>query len=262
MMRALFTAATGMHAQKLNVDVISNNLANVNTAGFKRSRVDFQDLFYQTIRAPGVPAGDGAQIPTGIQVGLGVRPAAVQKLFTQGDFMQTDNSLDLVINGAGFFQIARPDGTIAYTRAGAFKIDMDGRIVTSEGHPIDPEITIPEGATQIAVSFNGIVTVLEDGDVVPVEIGQLELARFINPGGLKAIGKNLFLATEASGDPVTGDPGDEGRGFLQQGFLEKSNVNVVEELANLIVAQRAFELNSRALQAADEMLQTAGALRR
>lgn len=262
MIRSLFTAATGMYAQSLNVDVISNNLANVNTVGFKRSRADFQDLLYQTIKAPGAPSGEGVQIPSGIQVGLGVRPVAVQKLFTQGDFINTGNDLDLVIEGDGFFQITRPDGTIAYTRAGAFKLDRDGRIVNSDGYPLEPAITIPADTTKITIGSDGRVTVLQAGSTTPVEIGTMETARFVNPAGLLAIGKNLFLSTDASGEAATGTPGTEGRGTINQGFLEMSNVNVVEELANLIIAQRAYDLNSKAVQASDEMLQTATALRR
>jgi len=262
MMRSLFTAATGMHAQQLNVDVISNNLANVNTVGFKRSRADFQDLLYQTIKAPGAPAGEGIQIPSGIQVGLGVKPVAVQKLFTQGDFINTGNNLDLVIEGDGFFQITRPDGTTAYTRAGAFKLDRDGRMVTSDGYPLEPAITIPADTTKIAIGHDGRVAVLQAGGTTPVEIGTIEIARFINPAGLHAIGKNLFLPTDSSGEATIGAPGTEGRGSINQGFLEMSNVNVVEELANLIIAQRAFEFNSKVVQASEEMMRTAGMLRR
>ncbi|MEW6116871.1 MAG: flagellar basal-body rod protein FlgG [Nitrospirota bacterium] len=262
MIRSLFTAATGMQAQQLNVDVISNNIANVNTVGYKRSRADFQDLLYQTIKAPGVPSAEGIQVPSGIQVGLGVRPVAVQKLFTQGDFINTGNDLDLVIEGDGFFQLTRPDGTIAYTRAGAFKLDQDGRIVNSDGFPLEPSITIPTDTTKITIGFDGRVTVLQAGNTTPQEIGQIEIAKFVNPAGLQAIGKNLFLATDASGEPTVGVPDTEGRGSLSQGFLENSNVNVVEELANLITAQRAFDLNSRAVQASDEMLQTSAALKR
>jgi flagellar basal-body rod protein FlgG len=262
MIRSLFTAATGMQAQSLNVDVISNNLANVNTVGYKRGRADFQDLLYQTIKAPGAPSAEGVQVPTGLQVGLGVKPVAVQKLFTQGDFINTGNSLDVVIEGDGFFQITRPDGTLAYSRAGAFKLDKDGRIVTSDGYPIEPAITIPSDTTSITIGSDGKVTVLQAGTTTPTEIGTIETARFVNPGGLLAIGKNLFLLTDASGEAIVGTPGTEGRGTLSQGFLEMSNVNVVEELANLIIAQRAFEINSRAVQASDEMLQTTSALRR
>lgn len=262
MIRSLFTAATGMQAQSLNVDVISNNLANVNTVGFKRSRADFQDLLYQTLRDPGAPSAEGVQIPSGIQVGLGVKPVAVQKIFSQGDFISTGNQLDLVIEGDGFFQITQPDGTIAYTRAGAFKLDKDGRIVNSDGYPLEPAISIPTDTISITVGSDGKVSVLQAGSTTPTEIGTIETARFINPAGLRSIGKNLFTVTDASGEATTGTPGTEGRGTINQGFLENSNVNVVEELAGLIISQRAFDLNSRAVQASDEMLQTVSALRR
>ncbi|MDI1471794.1 MAG: flagellar basal-body rod protein FlgG [Thermodesulfovibrio sp.] len=262
MLRSLFTASTGMYAQQLNVDVISHNLANVNTTGFKKGRAEFQDLLYQNIIPPGAPSDDGTQYPTGIQVGLGVRPVAVAKFFTPGDLVNTGNSLDLAIDGDGFFQVTLPDGTIAYTRAGNFRIDRDGRIVTNDGYPIEPGITVPTDATSITVGADGRVTVLQPGTVAPVEIGTIELARFVNPGGLRAIGKNLFLETDASGAPTTGAPGTEGRGTIIQGFLEMSNVNIVEELANLIIAQRAFDINSKAVQTSDEMLQTVSALKR
>lgn len=262
MIRSLFTAATGMQAQQMNLDVISNNIANVNTVGFKRSRADFQDLLYQTLKAPGLPSSEGNQVPSGIQVGLGVRPVAVQKLFTQGDFVSTGNDLDLVIEGDGFFQVTKPDGTISYTRSGAFKVDKDGRIVNSDGFPLEPAITIPTDTTDITISFDGKVNILQGAITTPVEQGTIEIARFVNPAGLLSTGKNLFTATDASGDAITGTPGSEGRGSLNQGFIESSNVNVVEELANLIVAQRAFELNSKAVQASDEMLQTSSTLKR
>ncbi|MBI3592683.1 MAG: flagellar basal-body rod protein FlgG [Nitrospirae bacterium] len=262
MIRSLFTAATGMQAQQLNVDVISNNIANVNTVGYKRSRADFQDLLYQTIKAPGVPSAEGIQVPSGIQIGLGVRPVAVQKLFTQGDFQTTGNDLDLVIEGDGFFQVTKPDGTIAYTRAGAFKLDKDGRIVNSDGFPMEPAVTIPADATKITISFDGNVNVLQPGSTAPVQVGTIQIARFVNPAGLQATGKNLFVVSDASGDAITGAPGSEGRGNISQGFLENSNVNIVEELANLIIAQRAFDMNSKAVTASDEMLQTASAIKR
>lgn len=262
MIRSLFTAATGMQAQQMNVDVISNNLANVNTTGFKRSRADFQDLLYQTVRAPGAPSGDGIQIPTGIQVGLGVKPAAVAKLFTQGDFVNTGNDLDLVIEGDGFFQISLPDGTTAYSRAGAFKLDKDGRIVNSDGYVLEPAITIPSDTIKLTIANDGRVSVIQAGNNTPVEIGTIEISRFVNPAGLLAKGKNLFVNTDASGEAITGIPGTEGRGSLNQGFLEMSNVNVVEELANLIVAQRAYDMNAKSVQASDEMLQTANTLKR
>jgi len=262
MLRSLFSAASGMQAQSINVDVISNNLANVNTTGYKKSRADFQDLLYQSLRVPGAPSSEGNQIPTGIQVGLGVRPAAVTKIFTQGDFISTGNPLDIVIEGEGFFQVPRPDGTIADTRAGAFKIDKDGRIVNSDGYPMEPAISIPSDTISISISTDGKVTVLQGSNPIPTQVGTIEIARFINPAGLLAIGKNLLIPTDASGDPQTGIPGLEGRGTLLQGFLESSNVNVGEELANLIVAQRAFDLNSKAVTTSDEMLQTTIALKR
>ncbi|HMK42645.1 MAG TPA: flagellar basal-body rod protein FlgG [Dissulfurispiraceae bacterium] len=262
MIRSLFTAATGMETQSLNVDVISNNLANVNTTGYKKSRAEFQDLLYQTARTPGATSSEGNQYPAGIQVGLGARPVAIQKIFTQGDFVTTGNTLDLVIEGDGFFQVTRPDGTIAYSRAGSFKLDKDGRIVNGDGYPLEPAITVPSDTTNITISTDGIITILEAGNTTPVQLGTIEISRFTNPAGLLAIGKNLFLETDASGSPITGTPATEGRGTIQQGFLENSNVNVVEELANLIIAQRAFDANSKSVQTSDEMLQTTIALKR
>lgn len=262
MLRSLFIAGTGMEAQKLNIDVIANNLANVNTVGFKKSRADFQELFYQDLKTPGATSAEGAQIPSGIQVGLGVRPVAVQKLFLQGDFANTGNSLDLVIEGDGFFQIMMPDGTIGYTRSGAFKIDSEGRIVTSDGYPMEPGITIPADTSNITVGSDGKMTALQPGSSTPTDIGQIELARFINPGGLKAMGRNLFIPTAASGEAATGTPGSESFGTIAQGFVELSNVNVVEEMVNMIVSQRAYEINSKAIQTSDEMLQIANNLRR
>ncbi|RMD52371.1 MAG: flagellar basal-body rod protein FlgG [Nitrospirae bacterium] len=262
MIRSLFIAATGMEAQSLKIDVIANNLANVNTVGYKRSRADFQDLMYQTIKLPGAISAEGNQIPSGIQVGLGVKPVAVQKNFKQGDFVNTGNSLDLVIEGEGFFQITMPDGTLAYTRTGAFKKDSEGRIVTSDGYPLEPSITIPEDTVDINIGSDGKVTVLQANSNTVTEIGQIELARFINPGGLKAIGKNLFVPTDSSGEAVTAIPGTNGVGTLAQGFLELSNVNIVEEMVNMIVSQRAYEINSKAVQASDEMLQVVNDMRR
>jgi flagellar basal-body rod protein FlgG len=261
MIRALFTAASGMSAQQLNVDVIANNIANVNTTGFKRSRPDFQDLMYQTLSTAGASATQSTQIPVGMQVGLGVKPVAIQKLFTQGDFQSTGNSLDIVIEGDGFFQITMPDGTINYTRAGAFKLDKDGRVVSSDGYPLEPAITIPSNTTSITIGTDGTVTVKQAGTATPVQVGAIEIATFINPAGLSALGKNLFSVTDASGTATTGTPGLEGRGTINQGFLEMSNVNVVEELANLIIAQRAFEMNTKAIQTADQMLQNVNAMK-
>lgn len=262
MIRSLYTAATGMEAQRLNIDVVANNLANVNTTGFKRSRADFQDLLYQDEKMAGASAAEGLQIPSGIQVGLGVRPVAVQKIFAQGDFAATGNPLDLVIEGGGFFQVPKPDGEVAYTRSGAFKLDSTGRIVTSDGYPMEPTITVPTNATSITVGTDGKITVTQPGSNTPTEVGTITLARFSNPAGLKAIGKNLFTPTDSSGEAITGNPGLDGMGTIGQGFLELSNVNVVEEMVNMISSQRAYEINSKAVQASDEMLQTINNLRR
>jgi flagellar basal-body rod protein FlgG len=261
MLRSLFIAATGMEAQKLSIDVISNNLANVNTTGFKKSRADFQDLLYQTIRTPGATSAEGSEIPSGIQVGMGVKPVAVQKIFQQGDFVQTGNKLDTVIEGDGFYQILLPDGTTAYSRSGSFKLDSDGRIVNSDGYPLEPAITIPSNTTDISISSDGKISVIQAGSTTPKQIGQIELANFINPGGLNALGKNLFQQTGSSGDPTTGNPGTNGLGSIGQGYVEMSNVNVVEEMVNMIVSQRAYEINSKAVQASDQMLQVANNLR-
>lgn len=262
MMRALWTAASGMTAQQTKIDVISNNLANVNTTGFKKSRVDFQDLLYQTVKYAGTPSTTGAQIPTGIQVGHGVRTVATQKVFSQGMYQQTDNSLDVVIEGDGFFQVLLPDGTICYTRDGAFKIDAYGRLTTSDGFPIEPEIQIPEEAVEVSISSDGTVAVMYPGVSDPEERDTIMIARFVNPAGLQSVGRNLYRATAASGAPIVGQPGMDGFGTLAQNFLEMSNVQVVEEMVNMIVAQRAYESNSKAIQASDEMLQAANNLRR
>ncbi len=262
MQRSLFIAATGMEAQKLNIDVISNNLANVNTTGFKKSRADFQELMYQDMKAAGAPSAEGVQLPSGIQTGLGVRLAAVQKMFQQGDLVSTENGLDLSIEGDGFFQISTPDGEVAYTRAGAFKLDSEGRIVNSDGYPMEPAISVPSNTLNITISPDGMVSVLQAGSATPAEIGQIELAQFINPGGLKAIGKNLFVSTGASDEATTANPGSEGLGTVAQGFIELSNVNVVEEMVNMILSQRAYEINSKVVKASDDMLQLANNLRR
>ncbi|NLV90973.1 MAG: flagellar basal-body rod protein FlgG [Firmicutes bacterium] len=263
MMRSLWTAASGMMGQQLSIDTMANNLANVNTTGYKKSRVDFQDLLYQSSRYAGTPVAAGAQIPTGIQTGHGVRPVATQKIFTQGTFKQTDNPLDLVIEGEGFFQVLRPDGTIAYTRDGAFKKDGEGRIVTSDGFPLWPEIIIPDDAVSVNVGTDGTVSVQRAGiDDVPQRAGQIELVRFVNPAGLRNLGRNLLAASVASGQPIVGYPDLDGFGAIANGYLEMSNVQVVEEMVNMIVAQRAYETNSKAIQASDDMLQTANNLRR
>ncbi len=262
MMRALWSAATGMLAKQLNMDVIANNLANLNTCGFKRSRVDFQDLMYQNLRTSGSTVAEGARVPAGIEVGLGTRPAAIQRIFSQGDFIQTEGSLDLVIEGDGFFQVLLPDGSVAYTRDGAFKKDSEGRIVTSDGFPVEPEITIPPEAVDLSIGTDGTVSAILAGESEPQDLGKIELAKFVNPAGLSAMGRNLFTATAASGQPVVGTPGLEGFGTISQGFLEMSNVKVIEEMVNMIIAQRAYEVNSKAIQTSDEMLSIANNLKR
>jgi flagellar basal-body rod protein FlgG len=260
MMRALYSAATGMMAQEMQIDTISNNLANVNTTGYKKVRVDFQDLIYQTMRNAGTPTSAGTEIPNPIQVGLGTKVASTQRIFSSGEYEQTDNPLDMLIEGDGFFQITMPDGTIAYTRDGSFKRDSQGKVVTSDGYSLSPEITIPSTATAINISSDGTVSVTTSGSTTPQNIGQLTLAKFINPGGLESMGKNLFRPTAASGEAITNTPGLEGFGTIAQGFLEMSNVQVVSELVNMITAQRAYEVNSKAIKVVDEMLQTANSI--
>jgi len=262
MIRSLHTAATGMEAQQLNMDIIAHNLANVNTTAFKRSRVDFQDLLYQTIRVAGATQAQGLKIPTGLQVGLGVRSAATQKVFTQGDFQQTGNTWDLLIEGPGFFQVTLPSGDLAYTRDGSFKIDATGRVVTSDGYPLEPAITIPAGAEHVEIGEDGTVSVTVAGQSTPQEVGTIQLVNFINPAGLQSLGRNLYAKTESSGEPVPGIPGQDGLGTIAQGFLEMSNVKVVEEMVNMILAQRAYEVNSKTIQTADEMLSIANNIRR
>ncbi len=262
MQRSMFIAATGMEAQKLNIDVISNNLANVNTNGFKKSRADFQELLYQDMKTAGAESAGGNEVPTGIQVGLGVKPAAVQKIFKQGDFVSTDNPLDVVIEGDGFFQITMPEGDTGYTRAGSFKLDSTGRIVNSDGYPLEPAITIPPDTLQLTISSDGTVSVLQPGSASTTSIGQIEIGQFINPGGLRALGKNLFSESGSSGSVSTANPGSDGLGTLNQGFLELSNVNIVEEMVNMIVSQRAYELNSKVVTSSDEMLRMANSLKR
>jgi len=251
-----------MQAQQLNLDAIANNLANVNTTGFKRVRVDFQDLMYQTFLPAGAPVAQGATIPTGIQVGHGSRPVATQRIFSQGDFQQTENPLDLVVEGDGFFQVLRPDGSTGYTRSGAFKRDGTGRVVTSDGFVLQPALVIPPDASNITISAEGTVSVNLAGATTPQQIGTVQLTRFANPAGLSSAGRNIFLTTPASGDPVTGNPGEQGMGTLTQGFLELANVKVVEEMVGMITSQRAYEANSKAIQTADDMLQISNNLRR
>ena len=255
MQRALFTAATGMRAQQLNVDVIANNLANVNTTGYKRSRADFEDLLYQVMKAPGTEAASGVETPTGIQIGLGVRPAAISKNFAQGIFKLTENPLDLVIEGKGFFQVTTPAGAANYTRDGAFRIDSSGQVVTPNGFLLEPAITIPSDTTEITVGIDGTVSVLQGGSTTPSTVGTIQIVQFPNEGGLLAVGKNLFAETTASGSASSGTAGADGLGTINSGYLEGSNVQVVEEMVNMIIAQRAYEANSKAIQASDKMLQ-------
>lgn len=260
MIRSLYTAATGMQAQQTNMDVVANNLANVNTAGFKKSRAEFQDLLYQTLRSAGSSQAQGMKVPTGVQVGLGTRLAATQKQFTPGDMQQTGNDLDMAIKGDGFFQVTLPSGEQGYTRNGAFTKDGEGKVVTADGYILQPEITIPAGARDISIGEDGTVTANVEGTIT--QVGTIELARFINPAGLSSIGGNVYLQTEASGDPATGTPGQEGFGGIASKFLEMSNVKVVDEMVSMILAQRAYEVNSKSIQSADEMLNTANNLRR
>ncbi len=262
MISALWTAATGMNSQQKYIDVISNNLANVNTTGFKKSRVNFEDLMYQIFRQPGTPNAQGAQVPVGIEVGHGSKVSATEKIFTPGNVQATENPLDILIEGDGFLQVMQPDGTMAYTRDGSLKQDSTGRIVTSDGYPIQPEIYIPQEATSISITSDGMVTAKIAGSNDPQQLGQIQLARFSNAAGLNSMGRNLYGPTVASGEPMVGLAGTEGYGTIAQGFLEMSNVKVVEEMVNMIAAQRAYDVNSKAIQAADEMLKTANQLRR
>ena len=261
MMRSLSTAATGMEAQQTRLDVTSNNIANVSTNGFKKQRAEFADLMYQQTRAPGAGAAGGGTTPIGLQVGLGVRVAGTQQMHSEGDLKQTGNPLDVAIQGNGFFQITQPSGGVAYTRDGALKLDPEGRLVTTDGMPLVGDITIPPDATNVTIGSDGRVSVTVPGSPTPVDAGQIELATFANPAGLAAQGNNLFTETPASGTPITGAPGTSGIGSVQQGMLELSNVKVVEEMIDLIAGQRAYEVNSRVVKAADEMLQQTANLR-
>ena len=260
MLRALHTAATGMQAQQINIDTIANNIANLNTTGYKQARAEFQDLLYQDLRPAGTASSTSTEYPTGLQVGLGTMPVATARNFAQGDFRPTDNPLDIVISGKGFFQVSLPSGETAYTRDGSFHTDQNGTIVTSDGSPLEPAITIPADAKRIVIAADGTVSVTQDGQVNAQQIGTIQIADFQNPGGLNAIGRNLLMPSTASGLATAGNPGTNGLGLLSQGFLEQSNVNVVEEMVNMIIAQRAYEVNSRAVRVADDMLQQANNL--
>jgi flagellar basal-body rod protein FlgG len=260
MLRALYSSASGMEAQQMNMDVIANNLANVNTTGFKKSKIEFQDLLYQTTSAAGAQQGAGNQLPTGIQVGHGSRAAATSRVFTTGEITQTGERMDVAVNGDGFFEVQMPDGTRAYSRAGAFKVASDGTVKTSEGLTVLSGFQpIPAGTTNVTISGTGLVTL--DSSTGSTDF-QLQLARFINPAGLESIGRNLYRETQSSGQAELGNPGENGFGSLEQGFLEMSNVKVVEEMVKLIMAQRAYEVNSKSIQAADENLRLSANLRR
>ncbi len=256
MIRSLHIARTGLDAQQTQLDVISNNLANVATHGYKKGRAVFEDLLYQIIRQPGAQSSQQTQLPSGLQLGVGVRPVATERIFTQGNLQQTGNALDVAINGRGFFQIQTPDGGTAYTRDGSFQVDSQGNLVTASGYLVLPNIQIPQDALVVSIARDGIVSVTQPGNPnTVIQLGQIQLAGFINPAGLQSQGENLFIETAASGPPLVGNPGADGLGLLNQSFVETSNVNVAEELVNMIIAQRAYELNSRAITTSDQMLQ-------
>ena len=255
MNKALWVAKTGLEAQQTRMGVISNNLANVNTTGFKRDRAVFEDLLYQNVRQVGAQSSQDTRLPSGLQLGTGVRTVATEKIHTLGNIVQTGNSLDVAIQGRGFFQVLKPDGNIGYSRDGSFKMDETGQLVTSSGYVVQPAITIPNNSTSVTIGSDGVVSALTPGSPSPTQLGSIQLADFINPGGLQAVGQNLFDETASSGSPSTGTPGLNGLGTVIQGALETSNVNVVEELVNMIETQRAYEMNSKAIQTTDRMLQ-------
>ena len=254
MIRSLWIARTGLDAQQTQLDVIANNLANVSTNGFKRARPVFEDLLYQTLRQPGAQSSQQTQVPAGLQMGTGVRPVSTARIFTQGNIQKTDNALDLGIQGDGFFQILMPDGTTGYTRDGSFQKDNQGQIVTSDGYPLQPNITIPATALSVSIGTDGTVTITQSGSAASTQIGSIQLANFINPAGLQSMGQNLFLETAASGTPTPNTPGTNGVGTVNQGYVETSNVNVAEELVSMIQTQRAYELNSKVVSTSDAML--------
>lgn len=260
-MRSLYTAATGMVAQQLQIDTTSNNISNVNTIAYKKQRAEFADLMYQTMTYAGTSTSTTSSSPTGIEVGLGSRPTAIAKQFTQGNFKETGNSLDLAITGNGFFQIQLPDGTTGYTRNGSFKLDADGNVVNSDGYKLLPELVIPEDTTEITIGVDGLVSVLQAGNTATTEIGQLELANFINPAGLHSLGDNNYINTSASGDPIVSTPGLNGLGQTRQNFVEMSNVELVDEMTDLIIGQRAYEANSKVITTSDEMLKVVNDLK-
>ena len=255
MFSSLWIAKTGLDAQQTRMAVTSNNLANVNTTGFKRSRAAFEDLMYQNDRQPGAQSSQATQVPAGTMVGTGVRVVGTEKLFSQGEIVQTNNPLDIAVQGRGFLQVTMPDGTVAYTRDGSFHLNSDGQIVTNSGYPVEPALTVPANAQSITIGSDGTVSVQLPGQAAPAQIGTVQTADFINPAGLEPRGENLFVETASSGAPQTGTPGLNGLGTITQGSLESSNVNVVEELVNMIETQRAYEMNSKAISASDQMLQ-------
>jgi flagellar basal-body rod protein FlgG len=255
MIRSLHIAKTGLEAQQTNLDVISNNLANVSTNGFKKSRAVFEDLLYQNVRQPGAQSSQQTQLPSGLQIGTGVRTVATERIHTQGNPSQTGNSKDVMVNGAGYFQVAMPDGTQAYTRDGSFQTDSNGQLVTSSGYVLQPPITVPPNALALTVGRDGTVSVTTPGQAAATQIGAIQLHTFINPAGLESLGENLYAETGASGTPNANVPGTNGSGVLMQGYVETSNVNVVEEMVNMIETQRAYEINSKAITTSDQMLQ-------
>ena len=255
MIRSLWISKTGLDAQQIQMDVIANNLANVSTNGFKRARAVFEDLLYQTIRQPGAQSSQQTQLPSGLQLGTGVRPVATERVFSQGNLQQTGNPLDIAIQGTGFFHVLMPDGSNAYTRDGSFQVNAQGQMVTSSGFPLQPAITIPAGASSVTVGRDGVVSVTRAGSAAATQVGALQLANFINPAGLQSMGENLYIESSSSGTPSTGAPGANGLGLLNQNYVETSNVNVVEELVKMIQTQRAYEINSKAIQSTDQMLQ-------
>jgi flagellar basal-body rod protein FlgG len=255
MIRSLWISKTGLDAQQMQMDVISNNLANVSTSGFKKSRAVFEDLLYQNIRQVGSQSSQQSQLPSGLQLGTGVKPVATERIFTQGNLQQTSNDKDVAIQGQGFFQILLPDGTTAYTRDGSFQVDSQGQLVTASGFPVQPSITIPANAQSLSVGRDGVVSITTPNSTATTQIGQIQLATFINPAGLQSKGENLYVETTASGNPNTNVPGTNGAGLLSQGYVETSNVNVVEELVSMIQTQRAYEINSKAITTSDQMLQ-------
>jgi len=257
MLRALYTAASGMEAQQLNIDTIAHNLANVNTGGFKQRRTQFQDLLYQNVRNAGTSNTASTEIPVGLQIGLGTKPVATEMIFTQGDLAATSKAWDMAIEGTGFFQVRMANGELAYTRNGNFHMNREGALVTSDGDLLDPQITIPPDQVGITIGKDGTVSVVQAGQTQPQQVGKIEIALFQNPAGLQAVGKNLFTPTQASGDPITGTPGENGLGTLLSGYLEQSNVSVVEEMVNMIISQRAYEANSKVIRTADEMFSQA-----